>query len=153
SSARPTIARRACWISPTVAWTASTSWGRASTPSPGARRAISSRARSSRPSERKHRQQRLELDLGLGQLRRRVGVAPDADAGVAARDAAAQQRAAQADDELAVLVEVGPSERAGVPAAIEALERRDERQRLGQRLATDRRRRVQQAGQLDRALR
>ncbi len=48
------------------------------------------------------RQQRLQLELGLRELRRGVGVAHDAHAGIAMRDLAAQQRAAQRDAELAV---------------------------------------------------
>ena len=94
-----------------------------------------------------------ELDLGLRQLGRGIGVAHDADAGVEPRLGAAQQRAAQRDAELAVLVRVGPADRPGVPAAVEPLERRDQRRRGRVRLAADRRRRVQQPGELERAAR
>ena len=86
---------------------------------------------------RQDREQRAELDLGLGQLGRRVGVAHDADARVEARLAPAQQRAAQRDAELAVLVGVRPADRAGVPAAVEALERGDLRRGDRVRLAAD----------------
>ena len=81
----------------------------------------------------------------------RIGVAHDADARVAARDRAAQQRAAQRDAELAVLVRVRPPDRPGVPAAVEALERRDQRRGDGERLAADGGRRVQQPRQPHRA--
>ena len=104
-------------------------------------------------ASRQDGQQRAELDLGLGQLGRRVGVAHDADARVEPRLAPAQQRAAQRDAELAVLVGVGPADRAGVPAAVDALERRDLRRGDGVRLAADGGRRVQQPGELDRAAR
>src|ERR1700678_22151 len=63
--------------------------------------------------------QRLQLDLGLRQLLRRIGVADDPIAGVAASDRAAQQRAAQGHAELAVAGAVGPAHGARVPAAIE----------------------------------
>ena len=79
-----------------------------------------------------------------------VGVAHDAVAGVAAGDVAAQQRAAQRDAEFAVAGGVGPADGAGVPAAVEALERRDQRRGARQRLAADGRRRVHQPGQLER---
>ena len=50
----------------------------------------------------------------------------DPAAGVAAREPAAQQRAAKRDAELAVAGGVGPTDRARVPAAVEPLERRDQ---------------------------
>src|SRR3954468_23711998 len=78
-------------------------------------------------SAREDGQERAELDLGLVELRRRVGVADDAHARVEARLGAPQERAAQRDAELAVVVGVRPADRAGVPAAVEALERRDDR--------------------------
>ena len=116
----------------------------------GRRRRRAPRARRRlRRLEREHRQQRLELDLGLGQLGGRVAVAHDADARVAARDRAVEQRAAQRDAELAVLGRVRPAHGARVPAAVEPLERRDERCGGRVRLAADGRRRVQQPGQLD----
>ena len=102
---------------------------------------------------REDRQQRAELDLGLGQLGRRIGVAHDADARVQPRLATAQERAAQRDAELAVLVGVRPADRPGVPAAVEPLERGDPRRGGRVRLAADRGRRVQQPGELDRAAR
>ena len=91
--------------------------------------AASGSAVSRRRSAGQQRQQRLQLDLRLGQLGRGLGVAHDAVAGVAARDVAAQQRAAQRHAELAVAVGVGPADGARVPAAVEPLERRDQRQR------------------------
>ena len=76
------------------------------------------------------RQQRLELDLGLGELAGGVGVAHDAVAGVAAGDVAAQQRAAQRDTEFAVAGAVRPADRPRVPAAVQALQRGDQGRRL-----------------------
>ena len=68
------------------------------------------------------RQQRPELDLGLGQLGRGIGAGDDADAGVEMGLAVAQQGAAQGDAELAVFGRVHPADRAGVPAAVHLLE-------------------------------
>ena len=81
------------------------------------------RARAGRLT-REDRQQRAELDLGLVQLFGRVGVAHHADAGEQPRLGPAQQRAAQRDAELAVVVRVRPADRPGVPAAVQALEAR-----------------------------
>ena len=78
---------------------------------------------------RQDREQRAELDLGLVELRRGVGVAHDADPGVEPRLGAAQQRAAQRDAELAVVVGVRPADGAGVPAAVQALQGGDQRRR------------------------
>ena len=58
-----------------------------------------------------------------------VGVADDADARVEAGFGAAQEGAAQGDAELAVVVGVGPADGAGVPAAVQAFEGRDQRAR------------------------
>ena len=90
-------------------------------------------------------QQRLELDLGLRQLVGGHRVAHDSVARVQVGDPAAQQRGADRHEELAVLGEVGPADRARVPAAVEALEGGD--QRLGgvPWLAAHRGRRMQQA--------
>ena len=67
--------------------------------------------------------------------------------------APAQQRTAQRDTELAVLVGVRPADRARVPAAIEALERGDHRHHGGVGLPAHGGRRVQPAGQLDDGIR
>ena len=99
------------------------------------------------------RQQRLQLDLGLGQLGGRVGAGDDADAGEEVGLAVAQQGAAQGDAELAVLGRVHPADRAGVPAAVHALELGDRRGGRGPGLAADGRGRVQHPGQLDRRAR
>ena len=85
------------------------------------RRSARSRARKAR-SPRQQRQQRLQLDLGLVELGRRVRAGDDADAGVEMGLAVAEQGAAQADAELAVLGGVHPADRAGVPAAVHLLE-------------------------------
>jgi hypothetical protein len=63
---------------------------------PAARRAERAAADSA-PLPRQHGQQRLQLDLRLGQLGGRLGVAHHAHPGVAVGDRAAQQRAAQRD--------------------------------------------------------
>ena len=83
-----------------------------------------------RGSARQDGQQRAELDLGLGELGRRVGVAHDADAGVAAaprRPRSSAQRSAtqNSPSSLASVQPTGP----GVPAAVDALERGDQRAR------------------------
>ena len=57
------------------------------------------------------REQRLELDLGLRELRGGLGVGDDADSRVAVGESIAQQRAAQGDAELAVAGTVGPADR------------------------------------------
>ena len=85
--------------------------------------------------------------------RGRIRVLHDADAGVQPRLGAAQERAAQRDAELAVVVGVRPADGAGVPAAVEALERGDQRRGGRVRLAADGGRRVQEPGELDRAQR
>ena len=104
-----------------------------------------------RRSAGEQRQQRLELDLGLGELGRRVGVAHDPAAGVQAGHAPAQQRAAQRDAELAVARRVGPARPAPrtsrgraprAPGSARAPRRAARRRR---------RRRMQEAGELDRA--
>ena len=77
------------------------------------------------------RQHHAELDLGLGELGGRVGVAHDPAAGVAAGQAVAQQSAAQGHAELAVAGGVRPAQRAGIPATVKALEGRDRADRRG----------------------
>src|ERR687895_1087859 len=67
------------------------------------------------------RQQRLELHLGLRELLGGHRIAHDPAARVEVGDRSAQQRAAQRHAELAVLAEVGPAHRAGVPTPVEAL--------------------------------
>src|SRR5687767_14880123 len=115
----------------------------------------SRRARPPAPSlpqlEREDGQERPELDLGLRQLGGGVGVADNADARVAAGLAAAEKSAAEADAELAVLARVGPADRARVPAAVEALEHRDDLDAGGVRLGAHGGGRVQVAGELERA--
>ena len=62
------------------------------------------------PNLGKERQQRLELDLGFGQLLGRIGVADDAAARIQVRHPAPQKRAAKRHAELAVLGQVGPAD-------------------------------------------
>ena len=97
------------------------------------------------------RQQRRELDLGLGQLRRRIGVGNDPDAGVAAREPTFDERAAQRDAELAVLVGVGPADRRPRTSRDRCPRARGSAAARPSRLAADGGRRVQQARELDRA--
>src|SRR4051794_17066278 len=68
------------------------------------------------------------------------------------RLAVAEQRRAQPYAELAVFRGVHPSHRARVPAAIYPLELLDQFQGPSPRLAADSRSRVQEAGELDRAV-
>ena len=93
---------------------------------------------------------RRQLDLRLPQLGDGNGVAHDAVAGVAAGDVAAQKGAAQRNAELAVAGRVSPADGAGVPAAVETLQRRDQPERWSGRLAAHGRRRVHEACQFDR---
>ena len=91
-----------------------------------------------------------QLDLGLGELGRRIGVGDDAGAGVEVGGAIAQQRRAQRDAELAVVDGVHPADRARVPAAVEHLEVGDQPLPLrAARLRSDGRGRVQEPGQLE----
>ena len=95
------------------------------------------------------RQERAELDLGLGQFRGRVGVADDSHSRVETRFGASEQSAPEGDAELAVVVGVGPADRSRVPASVDAFQRRDERDGGRMRLAADRRGWVEQTGELD----
>ena len=89
-------------------------------PAPAHRRAGPGRAQRSRRarglsrSGREQRQQRLQLDLGLGQLLGRVGIAHDPGPGEQPRPRPAEQRAAQGHAELAVAGGVDPAQRGGV---------------------------------------
>ena len=85
----------------------------------------------------KQRQKRPELDLGLGQLGRRVGAGDDADAGEEVGLAVAEEGAAEGDAEFAVLGRVHPADGGGVPAAVHALELGDRSSRRGPGLAAD----------------
>ncbi len=85
-------------------------------------------------SARQQREQGRQLDLRLGQLLGRAGLADDAVAGVAAGDGTSQQRTAKRDTKFAVSGRVGPTDRACVPPTVQSLERRDERSRPGKRL-------------------
>ena len=114
------------------------------------RRATCARCRRVAPRQVQDGQQRLELDLGLGQLRRRVGVAHDADARVAARHAgrvsSAQRSATQnSPSSVASVHPTGPAYQPRSRPSSAGMSGRG----AVQRLAADRRRRVQQAGQLD----
>src|SRR4051794_29437163 len=67
-------------------------------------------------------EQSLELELGLGQLGFGVGVGDHADAGDQPGAVAVEGGGADADGPFAVAVGVDPADRAGVAAAVEALD-------------------------------
>jgi hypothetical protein len=88
--------------------------------------------------------------LGLGPLGVGVRARHDAGAGEQAGAPAVQGGAAQGDRPLAVAGGVHPADRAGVAAAVERLQGGDRGHGGVPRAAGHRRRRVQQAGQLQR---
>src|SRR5215207_4110141 len=98
-------------------------------------------------------EKRLELELGLLKLGGGIRVGDDPAPGEEMRLAVPDERGAQPDAKLAVLGSVHPADRARVPAAIDPLELPDQLEGGSLRLAADRGRRVQDAGELDRAAR
>jgi hypothetical protein len=102
------------------------------------------------PRSAQDRQQRAELDLGLSELRRRIGAGDDADAGVAAREPPSTSAQRSATQNSPSSLASRPAERPRRTSRGRSPRARGSAAARRVRLAADGGRRVQHAGELDR---